>query len=187
MSDTSIVNMALHRLGTERINALSDNNKRAKLMNDIFDTIRKVTLENGGWSFARKRVKLSPTTTTPEFGFTYQFLLPSDCLKALTVQDSSLIDITYKKEGRFLYSDEPLLYVVYIYDIEDDSQYSGLFKRAFALELAVEGSYSMNQNVKMRESFIAELDDKYSDARCNDSQEAGPDEYIIDDFLTVRG
>jgi len=63
MTELELANMALHLVGAEKIDALSDNTKRAILMNDLMSPIRKEVLELGKWTFARKRVKLGGRTT----------------------------------------------------------------------------------------------------------------------------
>lgn len=182
MSDVNIVNIALHRLGTERINALTDNNKRAKLMNDIYEMVRRQVLETGMWTFSLKRVTLSTVVSTPDFGYNFAYQLPSDCI-AISYEES---DYEFKKEGTLLLSDESQLEIVYVRDISDTSQFSALFKKALALSLAVEGTYSITQNSGLRESLLAELEIVISDARTYDSRNTKADDYEIDTFTNSR-
>lgn len=110
-SPVEICNSALLKLGAERINALSENNKRARLCNERFDALRKEVLRAHPWNFAIRRANLARLSTTPEYEYNFEYQLPTDCLRVLETEadkDNPSGDILgnsytkYKIEGRKL-------------------------------------------------------------------------------------
>lgn len=184
MSTVSLANMALRRLGAERISSLTGASRppRAVIMAESERFVRRKLLESAAWTFARKRVKLSTVAGTPDFEYAYQFQLPTDCLWVV----SEYNDAIYKVEGRLILSNESSLSLIYIRDIEDDSQYTPTFEEAFYLKWAIEASYSITQKEAKVTALRAELEDVLADARSFDSRASSPDEYEIDDFIESR-
>jgi hypothetical protein len=110
-SPVQICNAGLIKLGAERINSLSENNKRARLCNERFDGLRQEVLRAHPWNFAIRRADLVRLSTTPEYEYNYEYQLPSDCLRVLETaadKDNPGGDILgnsitkYKIEGRKL-------------------------------------------------------------------------------------
>jgi len=199
---TQIVNLALHRLGTERINSLADNNKRAKIMNDLYDTTRRKLLRNHSWNFALKRAQLNKLVNKPAFGFEYEYSLPADYIKIWNIADASGV-ISNAHPGnlgfipdkqQFVIEDGKLLtnleqaYVLYGYDNTDTSQYTDTFIEAFALTLAAKACYSITQNNETTQLILGEVEKYLGESRSDSAQEySSPDSYEISDFTAIRG
>lgn len=74
MAAVDIVNMALVKMGVERIGSLSDANDRARTMNLLYENVRDSTLIVHPWNFATRRYHLVPSnlpdaTLDPGTGF----------------------------------------------------------------------------------------------------------------------
>jgi hypothetical protein len=152
-SSTTVTNRALHILGQQRITALLETNKRAVAMNDVYTQIRREILKQFPWPFAIKRVLLSQLVTTPAFGYTYEYQLPSDFLKMLHPLDENYA-FEYQLEGTKLLTDEGSAdaFVRYVYDCTNESLFDPLFVKLFAYALARETSYELTQDkVKTKE------------------------------------
>ena len=182
MSVVTIANMALRRNGAERINALTDNTPRAILMNETADVVRRLAIESGLWTFARKRVRLSTVVEVPAFEYSYAFQLPSDCIRPIYEYNDS----EYKVEGRQILSNESYLELVYLKDITDDSQFTPAFIKAYAILWAIETSYFLNQSEEKIKAMRDELEDILSDARFYDSTSSSQDEPDISTLLNSR-
>lgn len=104
----SICNSALIKLGAEVITALSDNNKRAKLCNAQYETIKNKILKSHLWNFSIKRAQLSADISVPTWGFNSAFVLPSDYLRIVEVR----YDYKYAVEGNLLLLEEGLTEIV---------------------------------------------------------------------------
>lgn len=62
-SNLDVSNNALYKVGAQKIVALSDNTKEAKICNDRVDPCKKAVLRLHPWNFATKRKLLNPTWT----------------------------------------------------------------------------------------------------------------------------
>ena len=102
-SVVQIVNNALVRIGANSITALTENSEAARAANVIYEQVRDATIRDHVWNFAVKRVQLAQDTETPAFEYSYQYALPSDCLRVLQMQEKTMV---YKIEGRKLLTDE---------------------------------------------------------------------------------
>ena len=204
-SSVEIVNLALHFLGVQRISALTDDSKRASLMNDIYTQVRDETLRSAAWGFAMKRAKITKLGTTPAFEFSSQFQLPSDLLKVHSIfdHDPSLgsrnrhphpmdlplldgDDIYYKVEGDKLLASVDTIYLRYISRQTDVSIYPPDFIQCLALSLAAAACFSLTQNRGLRDSLTQEAEFFRRAASANDAQESSPDGFDISSFIRPR-
>ena len=102
-SVVQICNSALNQLGASSITALTDDSKNARLCNERYTTVRDAVFRSHPWNCLVKRIQLAQDTDTPPWGFTYQYTLPSDCLRVLQIKD---YNSDYKIEGRKLLINE---------------------------------------------------------------------------------
>lgn len=150
-SEVQIANLALQKLGAARIVSLTDDNRNARSCNACYQPMRDAELRAHPWSFAVKRAQLSPDATPPPFDFTYQFSLPSDCLRVLLPDD---VDLDWKIEGRKILSGNPLntvnggavLNLVYIWQITDANQFDTTFIDMVACRMAVQMCEEITQS-----------------------------------------
>jgi len=177
-----IVNYALRRLGCETIGSLADDSKRAKVMNDLYGLARKDTFELYPWSFSLNRITIAADATAPAFGYLYRFAIPADFVNVV----SEYNEYKYKREGAWLLSDASELNVVYAKDEADPTIYTAAYTKSFALTLALEASYSLNQDKALGRQLAEEKFRIVEDARFADSKGSTPEDYEINDFLDVR-
>lgn len=88
VSAVSICNQALGWLGADTITSLNDETKEAQLCKDNFDELRDAVLLEREWTFAVRRLILTPLLADPVYGYEHQFLLPTDVLRALNIPTS---------------------------------------------------------------------------------------------------
>ncbi|MHA2066123.1 MAG: hypothetical protein ACXABY_17265 [Candidatus Thorarchaeota archaeon] len=114
-SSVEICNTALIRLGANQIASLNDGSRESKLCLARYDKARRAVLRLHLWKSAKVRKVLAPLTTTPVFGYDYQYDLPSDLLRLWLVSTSPdyiFTDEQYEIEGRRLLHDQSALYVI---------------------------------------------------------------------------
>lgn len=171
-SELEIVNSALHKLGVERILSFSDDSKRARISDDMYEIIRDEVLASHPWNFAIKRVELAATVSTPEFEYTYEYQLPNDCLRVLDT-DSTYGSSTsnFVIEGRKVLSDESTLKIRYIYRNTNVYQYSPQFTEALATRLAASMAYSIVQSSEREKQLLEIYEKLIKEARSADAQE----------------
>lgn len=183
-SQVDICNRALIRLGADTITSITDNTKEARLLNILYDQVRRELLRLHPWNFAVKRVILaSDPDSAPDFDFYYAFPLPSDCIRILKVANN---DYSYKIENGYMLSNVDAPEVIYIADITDTSVYDSLFSTMFSLRLSSEIAYNLTNN----SSLAAQLVDEYTrlkrEAKLFDGQEGMPDQFDDGTWLDSR-
>lgn len=147
-------NAALNRIGCEFITALTDNNKRAKICNEIYTRIRQKTLAEYNWKFALVTVTSTGTEVTRDDELSSQHDLPSDFLKMFKIEEE---DIQYRREGAYIFADTNELVYTYVSDIDDFADLSVGFKEVFILKMAHEASYSLANSNTLRNDLNSEL------------------------------
>ncbi len=90
MSEVSIANLALARLGNSQlITALSDSSNPARLCNRFYSQCRKEVLRAFPWPFAMRSVALAQVAGETFPGWEYLYQYPSGCLSMRYVGDES--------------------------------------------------------------------------------------------------
>jgi len=182
-SSVEICNLALYLVGSERISSLSENTKRAKICNDLYVIVRDSFLGSHPWNFAVRRVELAKTATTPEFGFEYEYQLPADILRVLTLEHD---DILYRIEGDKLLSNEATMKIEYVAKEEDTSKYPSYFIDAFSAKLAVRLSYPLVQSNELKTELRDHAKELFRDARLYDAQEGSPRDLMKTEWTDSR-
>lgn len=186
MAQTAIdcCNSALQRVGAATITSLSDNSPEARACSVAYDSNRRDELRKHRWNFAIKRVALSPDSTAPAFDYTYQFTLPSDCLRVLR---PATPDLDWVSEGRkILTNDSDTLYLRYIADIEDCAQWDASFYNVVAGALAVDIVEKLTQSNQKKQMLIQQYEGDVRMARRVDAFESGPEDAADDDWWIAR-
>lgn len=166
-SQVDIANRALTKLGASRITSFGDDNKQSRAISSMFDIVRDAELRAHIWSFSKKRSSLAALSTTPDWGFAYEYQLPSDCLRILMVNEfypgPSLEDYRnqpvadYSIEGNKILANFPApLKIMYIRRVIDTTEWDSLFVEAFACRLAMEMAEDLTQSNTKRELAQAE-------------------------------
>lgn len=171
ISQISIANSALVKVGAERISSIDEDNKRAKIIKSIWDESRDAALRAHPWHFAKKRVVLFPVSTPPAWGYTYQFDEPNDCLKVLGV-DPDTIDFIL--ENSRILANCSTLNVQYTYRHTDWSKWDSMFAEAFSWQIASTIAYALSQS-----ATLSQLCDKKFDAVLAEARSANGSEGVL--------
>lgn len=166
-SQVDIANRALTKLGAARIISFGDDNKQARAVSSMFDIVRDAELRSHIWSFSVKRASLPALLSTPDWGFQFEYQLPSDSLRILMVNDiypgPSLEDYRnqpvadYAIEGNKILADFAApLKIRYSSRVSDTTQWDAMFVEAFACRLAMEMAEDLTQSNSKRELAQAE-------------------------------
>lgn len=132
-SSVEICNLALVHLGQEPILTLDDTSKEARLCRRLYDPTLEALLRSYPWSFAIRRVLLAQEVEPPVFGFSYQYTLPSDCMRIVSL---SVPDGMYSIEQNKVLTDEPEVELRYVYKPKSANDFDAQFVQVFALRLA---------------------------------------------------
>lgn len=197
-ADSDIANLALQKLGEERIASLTEDSRNARSCLNCYANLRDSELRSHPWSFAIKRVILAPSPTAPAFDYLYKFGLPVDCLRALPPNDN---DLDWKVEGRFILTNAlrgsavlpagvstaaAQLALIYIAQITDTTQFDPMFDQALAALMAAEMCEELTQSNTKRDA--AEKNYKFwiAEARKANAFENLQGEPPVDTWITSQ-
>ena len=145
-SVVQICNSALNQLGAASITALTDNSKNARLCNERYNTVRDSVFRSHPWNSLIKRIQLAQNTATPVYGFSYQFNLPSDCLRVLTID---AYNSDFKVEGRKILCNESSIKLIYVSQVTDPNEMDVLLRETIAAALAADIAYAITANLQV--------------------------------------
>lgn len=195
MSQVSIVNSALIKLGEDLINSLDETNKPARTMKEQYDKKRQELLRQYRWNFAILRLVLAPSSTAPEYGYGYKFLVPNNVLRIEGVYDESepLYQVNYtgagiphKLEGGYILCDENPLYVFAIEDVTDTARFDPLFAELLAWSLAADTALAITNSSSKAKIAFAGYTETARLARSANAREGTPEQVTGETWLDSR-
>ncbi len=168
-----LCNLALGWIGARNITSLEDDTEEAVQCLNNYDIARDATLEAHMWSFAVTRFIPALSGTEPEWGFSFQFKIPSDILRVLTVGPDEEIFWEHEQdkwvvESGFIMADEANIFCRGIRRVEDEGIYSNLFVHAFAAKLATLMALTLTQSHQIMEKMAQMYTGMIAEAKSRD-------------------
>lgn len=189
-SEVTIANAALQLVkNSKEITSRSQGTKEANAVDAIFDELRDFMLESHNWNFATKRVQLAQLATTPAYEWDYEYQLPSDFIRVVSVHNNSTGRdwVAYKIENGKIMSDASALYLRYVARVEDPNLMPATFRNAFAKLLASRLAMTISQSAALsKELYSQYLDQDIPLAKSSDSIQDMPDQLPESSWLSVR-
>lgn len=196
MSDVSIINAALAKLGAEPILTRNDNTNRARVMNARYDGVRDAELRRHRWKFSIARTSLPALSSTPDSDYGYAYQLPNDFLRLIEGGDIvSLADLSDYHGGPALYSLEgrtiltnlgaPLA-IRYIAQIIDTATFDVAFTETLASRLAYENCKKITGNENEKQGCWADYQAALREARLANALESAPQNIADSEWVTAR-
>lgn len=188
-------NNALQKLGANRVISPNDNSREARACNVAYDSNRRSELRKYRWNFAKTRVVLAPDVNAPAFGFTYQFTLPTDCLRVLIPKDSGL---DWVIEGRKILTNTlqspyggattsgAALSLLYISDITDPAQWDPTFFDMVTIAMAIDMVDDLTQSNTKKQLLEADYKEAKEAAKMSNAFELLPADAPDDYWWEVR-
>ena len=167
-SVVDICNGALNQLGASTILTLTEDSKNARLCNARYTQVRDSLFRSHLWNCLTKRVELAKDTEVPSWGFSYQFTLPADCLRVVTILN---YDYDYKVEGRKILANHGTLKIQYISRVEDPNQYDELLRETISAALSADIAYAVTSSNPVASNMYKLFQDKLREARFVDATE----------------
>ena len=186
--EVSIANLALQKLGAERITSLTQDHVNARAVNNCYEQLRDKELRLHVWNFAKTRTTLAPSATEPDFGFLFAFPLPSDYLRLLPPKRLGLDWRIENHNGTraILTNDGNTLEIVYIARITDPTRFDDAFIEAFAAKLAWHMAEELTQSNTKKDDAKLEYRDAMREARRINAFENISQEEPEDPWLAAR-
>lgn len=191
MDKTSLANYALSKVGEDPILALTDDTKKARLLNRIFDQVRDAELRRVRWKFSIKRDTALALVEPPAWGYTYQYPLPSDFLGLVQVNDIYVRGGKQRtpwsvEQARILTDMAAPLKLRYVARITNTGLWDPLFNEVVACKLAMEVTETLTQSEGKRGQARDEFKFALSEAKRQDAIESPPDELPWGSWLDSR-
>lgn len=183
ITDVSIANSALIKIGQERINSLDDTTKVARLCKERLPYCVLEVLRDHPWNFAMARASLSRLSDEPLFDWSYAYQKPTDCVRIWKAETD---DIEFVVEGDQILTDEDTFYCRYITSNVTPGKYPPDFAETVAFRLAADLAYAIAQSSALQESMLKMYSMRLKLAKSNDAQEGTPDELIETTWDKVR-
>jgi hypothetical protein len=184
-SDVEIANLALSQLGDLPILNFTDNNKRARELNRIYEPTRDSEIRAHIWNFAVRRIRLPALSTAPPFGFDFAYELPADYLRVIQAGDWPpgmrmgwwwLDGSEYRIEGRTIVTDYSApLSLRYLARVTDPTQFDACFVTSFACELAIKLCETLTQSTSKKQEAKDDKKRAISDAIRSNAIELPPE------------
>lgn len=167
-SVVSICNRALSKIGDEiQITSLNDNTKPARYCKILYPDARDFVLRSFPWRFALKRYLLAPLSQSPLFGYTHQYVMPSECLRIWKVAD----DVDYQVEGKHILTNTGSLAFIGIRRIENPDDFDAMFVETLALKIAVELAVPLTASISLKNDLANEYKNFVQQAKTVSSME----------------
>lgn len=196
-SDVAIANLALTKIGDLRITSLSDNTKPAREVNAVYSMLRDKLQRTYNWRFCVKRAVLAAESTAPVFDYSYQYPVPSDCLRILQINAyypapdlSDLISSggqEYVLEGgKILTRNSGSMNLRYLARISDPTKFDTSFDEAFASSIAYNVAEALTQSDSKKNAALRDYRMALMDAIRANAIENPPESIADTTWLTVR-
>ncbi len=196
-SAVDISNAALNTLGASNIVSLDEDSKAGRLINQRYSAVRDAVFRSHNWNSLIRRANLAQNSVSPAFGYTFQYPLPTDCLRVLEFSNGTLTypkdnmtdnsgGAVYVVEGRELLTDEATVFIKYISRVEDPNLYDTLLVDTLSARLAMEICYAITGSNSMISTTKALYDEKIKEARFVDATEGAAAKFEASDLIESR-
>jgi len=193
-TEAGICNSALSKLGNNRIVSLTEGTPAANLCIEQYGKLRDHLLRAHDWNFAASRVKLAQLSSVPAFGYQFQYALPADWMRTISVhaEDSRNHPITdyatesTDAEGRVLRADHAEVYLRYVRKLTDPNVMDPAFREALAWRLAMELAVPLAKSGSLRDRMERGFEDSLAVAKSVDGQDDPPQVLPSGGWITAR-
>lgn len=177
-SPVTICSNALLMLGDNPISDFDEPNDRARLASNLWPMTRDFVLRRHPWNCAIKRVILSPLADAPPFEYAFQFQLPGDWLRTLSVGLEGERP-RYRMEGRTILMHENACRLRYVFRNENPATWDAALIHVMTRMMRALFAYPMAQSGSLEELLERTLVPLLKEVRAVDGLEDEPD--MLDD------
>lgn len=183
-------------MGEQPVLEVDTSSKAGRRFIQIFPFIKDALLRAHVWSFALKRVSLPALSTTPSWGFDYEYQLPGDCLALLQVNDCASQPASgyaiftdnspYKIEGGKILTDiSAPLKIRYIKNAEA-AEFDSAFSEAISIKLALTLVTDITNNNGLMQNLQAMFKDSIKQALRGNAIEKAEQSTVDGDTVLSR-
>jgi len=170
-SEVALCNLALLELGADTITSLIDDSDRARLCNALYRTCRNEQIDMIRPNFAKVRIALARLAAVPASGFDYAYQLPSDCLRAIAIDDEWY---NWAIEGRTLVTNKETVILLYLSAITDTTTFTPKFTVSLVSYLAWRMAYAITKTVSIKQLMEKQYESAFAEALSSEGAEGTP-------------
>lgn len=154
MTVIDLCNMALGRIGAGRITGLTEESNEAIYCNLWYEHTRNEVLRSRAWKSATETQALAQLSSTPLFGWQYQYSMPTDprALRIISVYPKS----KFERQGRKILSDESTLSLKFVAEISDPNDLDEILAEVIALRLASKLATAVANDKELSKDLVRE-------------------------------
>ena len=185
-SQVDICNLALVRLGQDTIAAMypTEQSTEARLATGLWTPVLRSALRSHPWNFALATAELTPTNDTPP-DFTYEYQLPTDCVRALRLVNATYGTYKIRAEDKLVTNQEDAV-LEYVAMVTDTTKFDDQFIEALSYRLAADLSLPLTGNAQMFSAMMKAYSNTVTMARQTDAQEIRPTDPAGTSILNSR-
>lgn len=194
-SVVSIYNLALQKLGAQRVEAIDEDSKNARSCNVCYEHLRDDELRSRDWRFAISRQSLAASATVPVslsadliIPSARAFPVPSDCLRIM-FPPRTFLDWTIESiDGRpaIITKDSAPLAIRYIRRVTDPTEFDVNFTEMLACRMAYHMCEEITQSNTKQDAMERQYERALKAARRANAIEAIPREPAMDSWDAAR-
>lgn len=183
-STIDVINKSLILLGANIITDLSEGSEESTYAASLWDGVRQACLRIHPWNFALIEIELPAVSGGSDFKHQYQYNLPADFIRLITVYD----DGGFKIKGKSIYSNRDSCKIRYIYDNTDVASWDVSFSNVVAYKLASELAYPITKSASLMDAMTQQFARHLIEAKAIDGSEDIEDPIAPHDnaFIGVR-
>jgi hypothetical protein len=171
-SEIQICNAALALLGEPQIASLSSDSEAARQCNLLYSKSRNAVLRNHPWNFAETYAVLNLLTEVPPFEYAHYYQLPTDCIRALRLVDTS--EPWRVVANRRIMTDANPCNLVYTAEIVEVERFDPLFVQAVSYHLAASMAIILPNKANLHQQLMGMYENIIRQAKTADGQEGTP-------------
>jgi len=173
-TSVSICSNALLMLGAQSINDLTEDNDRARIASNLYPQVRDELLRKHPWNCCIKRVILAPDAEAPPYDYTYQFTLPSDWMRVMSVGDYGCED-DHRIEGRKILANTNVLKLRYVFANTNEGTWDSALVTVMTMAMCARMAYAITQSASLSQLKNQEYEIALRQARAIDGQDDPPE------------
>lgn len=192
-TQVEIYNLALTRLGHDRLIDPSDAVEAAYVLESIWPMTRDAVLASYPWRFAIKRTSLAALASVPAgTEWTLQYTLPDECLRIVQVGEAWSfyepdLEVFNVEGGKILTNESSPLFIRYVQRVTNTGLYPAQFARVVAMQLAMDACEKItNSSAKLQQ-----IEQAYAmavlQAKRQNAIERPPQRLVDSDWIAARG
>lgn len=190
-SKVGICNLALSHIGQRSISAINESSAEAAACRQFYDRDRRAVLRAHPWNFALRVVTLAASVEDPEYGYTYRYKLPTDCLRPVELTNLAemsadpVLQLTdanrarklaeasaaFKLMGKDLLTNVEGAKLAYVKDETDPNQFDELFLEALSFRIAADLAGVLPESPDWQKNMIEMYERSLASARAVDAAE----------------